>query len=148
MFFIEIIKIGNKNPDFQYDFRETCFGICYIDGKLCLTKKDGEIYLPGGGIEKGENHIECLKREFLEEIGCEIVKAKRLCDIDCYWFTRNEKHMESLTHIYIVEISDIFYTPLESKSEIVRLTIDEARLFLELPYQQKALDVFINKLNR
>ena len=142
---MEVIKIGNKNENFKYDFRETCFGICYIDGRLYLTKKSGEIYLPGGGIEKDESHIEALKREFLEEIGCEIVNANKLCDIDCYWLTRNKKNMESLTHIYVVEISDVFNNPLEAGSELIRLTIDEARLALKLPYQQKALEVFINK---
>ncbi len=33
---------------------------------------------PGGGMELGENAIECLKREFLEETGLEITVGKML----------------------------------------------------------------------
>lgn len=37
------------------------------------TNKQEEVfYTLGGKIEKGETDIECLKREVLEEIGCEV----------------------------------------------------------------------------
>lgn len=142
-----MIIMGEKDLNFKYDFRETCFGICYIKDELYLTEKRNEIYLTGGGVEQGENHDECLKREFLEEVGLEIVKTKKLCDIDCFWITRNNKHMESLTHIYIVEITENMYQPLEAESKLKKLSLNEAKNSLELPYQQKALEVFIDSLN-
>lgn len=141
------IKIGCRDENINYDFRETCFGICYIDGMFYLTQKKGEIYLAGGGIEKGENHIECLKREFLEEIGCNIENISELCTIDCFWITRNNKHMESLTHIYNVNISEKVEKPSEVESNLIKLNQNEAKKALELPYQKKALEIFINNLN-
>jgi 8-oxo-dGTP pyrophosphatase MutT (NUDIX family) len=39
---------------------------------LLFVSKHGYYKLPGGGIEEGEDEIEALKRECLEEIGCEI----------------------------------------------------------------------------
>lgn len=137
-----MIKIGNKDIKLDYQFRETCFGICYREDNLYLTKKKGETYLVGGGIEVGENHTQCLKREFLEEIGCHVIKTSKLCTIDCFWMTRDHHPMESLTHIYVVKISDETQTPLEKDSKLVKLTMEEANRVLELPYQKKALDVF------
>ncbi len=50
------------------------------DGKILLIKKARGPYtglydLPGGSQEKGESYLETLKREVMEETGCEVVKA-------------------------------------------------------------------------
>lgn len=68
---MEKIVLGKKFSDIKHDFRETCFGICVKDDNILLTYKSNknEYSLPGGGIELGENHNDCLKREFLEETG-------------------------------------------------------------------------------
>ncbi|MCZ8517719.1 NUDIX domain-containing protein [Paenibacillus filicis] len=52
-------------------------GIVISNNKLLTIKKYDEQFgadftLPGGGQEHGENLIEALKREFLEEVGCQI----------------------------------------------------------------------------
>ncbi len=54
------------------------------DGKLFQGKKhpeNGGVYsgfwhIPGGGVKEGENKIEALKREILEETGIDISKYK------------------------------------------------------------------------
>lgn len=53
------------------------YGIYIKDNNILLIKKSRGPYrgmydLPGGGIEQGETMEECLKREFMEEVGCEI----------------------------------------------------------------------------
>ena len=137
-----MVIIGKKKKDIKYDFRETCFGICYKNNEIYLTEKRKEVYLIGGGIEKGESDEECLKREFLEETGLEIAEITKLCDIDCFWYTKNKKNMESLTHIYIVEITEHINTPLEAESKLIKMSLNKAKEALELPYQKRALEEF------
>ena len=133
------IVIGNQNININYVFRETCFGILKKNDLFYITLKDEDYSLIGGGLEKNESHEDCLKREFLEEAGLEIIKFKYLCTVDCYWFTRNKVNMNSLSNIYIVEVSDNELEPLEKGSKLV---ICDKKFLLEhifLPYQVEGL---------
>lgn len=133
------IIIGNKDNNIKYCFRETCFGIVKKNDKFYITSKDGDYSLIGGGLEDGESHLECLKREFMEEAGLKIVSMKELCIIDCYWYTRSKVNMNSLSNIYIVEVSDDGNEPLEKNSELVKCTKEELLERIVLPYQKEAI---------
>ena len=73
---MEKIVIGEKLENMKYDFRETCFGICVENGNMLLVKKNEQFSFVGGGIEKSETHEGCLRREFIEESGYEILNIK------------------------------------------------------------------------
>ena len=56
-------------------------GIIINEGELLVVKhrKDDEHFaLPGGHLEYGENVLECIKREMIEELGVEPVIGKLL----------------------------------------------------------------------
>ena len=141
-----MILIGEKNENIKYDFRETVFGICLRNEELYLTKKGDDISLIGGGIESNETEEATLIREALEEAGLEIIAMNKICDIDCYWKTRDNRDMQSLTHIYQIEISDKIIEPLEVESKLVKMSINEAKNQLKLPYQKQGLTEFLNKI--
>ena len=136
--------IGKKDKERTYNFRETCFGIVVKNDTLYCTEKGNEISLIGGGVENGETHIECLKREFLEEAGCIIKSAEPLCIIDCYWITRDKKYMESLSNIYIVSIIDEIVMPTEVDCRLKCINLEKAMDLLPLPYHKKALEVYFS----
>lgn len=141
------LQIGTKVENVNYFFRETCFGIYVKDKKVYLTKKHGDISLIGGGKEEGESYYECLSREFLEESGCKIKTINDFYIIDCFWFTRNKTYMESLAHFFIVDIEDEIGEPLEKESELIILDISDILNKLELPYQKKAMELYIEENN-
>lgn len=141
------IIIGKKDEKKIYDFRETCFGIVKVGNEFYCTEKNGEISLIGGGIEKGESEQECLRREFLEEAGCYIDKVKKIYIIDCYWITRNQKNMESLANIYIVEISKEKIHPTEEGNRLIKIKKEDILKKLELPYQKRAIEEYLKNTN-
>lgn len=49
-----------------------------------------EYYLPGGGVEKGEDLETALRREVIEEVGCKIKNIEELGQINEYW-TKNPR---------------------------------------------------------
>ncbi|MBQ9035350.1 MAG: AAA family ATPase [Alphaproteobacteria bacterium] len=57
------------------------YGSIIKNGKILLIKKARGPYtglydLPGGSPEKGESYLETLRREIVEETGCEVIKAE------------------------------------------------------------------------
>ena len=139
------IRLGTKKRGVKYDFRETCFGIVYQNEKFYLTEKNGEISLKGGGIETGENHIECLKREFIEESGLTITNYNEFITIDCFWITRNNKNMESLANFYITEVSDKIEKPTEELSKLITINSNDIISKLDLPYQKEAIKLYLEQ---
>lgn len=68
-------KHNSENIE-DYKIRQASRAIVFDDdNKVALLKVTKHNYhkLPGGGVEKGENLMDTLVREVLEEIGCKIV---------------------------------------------------------------------------
>ena len=63
------------NPEWQRFSREAVRAVILQNNKIALvqSKTDGFYKFPGGGINKGENHIETLVRETHEETGLTII---------------------------------------------------------------------------
>lgn len=62
------------SPD-KFEIREAARAVVFDENNfmpLLFVSKHNYHKLPGGGIEKGENKMQGLEREFLEETGCEI----------------------------------------------------------------------------
>ena len=137
------IKLGVKDNNFEYGFRETCLGICYKNDKFYLTKKKNEVSLIGGGIEPGETYLECLKREFLEESGLRVTSINEFVTIDCFWITKTNFHMNSLANFYIVKIDESRSAPIAAECELITVSKDEILSLLPLPYQKKAIELFL-----
>ena len=146
---MKIITLGEKFVDRKFDFRETCFGICERNGKILLTKKTNknEIAMVGGGVEKGETHEKCLRREFLEESGYSVESIDELCTVDCFWLAGGKWPMESLANFYVVRLSEKASTPTEDGHEPMWVPINEAEKLLPLPYHKEAIRQYLALYN-
>lgn len=135
--------IGDKNQLEKYDFRETCFGINIKRNKILLVFDKTQYSLVGGGVDSNESHEESLRREFKEEIGYDIKNIVPLFTIDCFWLAGGKWPMESLSNFYYVELSKRNNKNSESKAEYI--SVEKALELLELPYQKKAIEIFLKE---
>lgn len=71
----KILVMDEKNypPDMAEIYRVAVRGIIFIEDKLLMIESSfGELKLPGGGIEDGEDDSRALAREVKEETGYDV----------------------------------------------------------------------------
>ena len=137
-------KLGVINPRnvteeeaSTYALREAVRAIVFDDNnKIALLKVSRDAYfkLPGGGVEIGEDFETALKRECLEEIGCDIKNISPLGQTEEYWKEDNEKQ---ISYCYVSELDGQKGSPELTQSEkdrgfeTVWMTVEEAIIALE-----------------
>lgn len=132
---------GEKKPDQTYIVRPGVYGITFDAlNRIALVKVPYGYHLPGGGIDPGEDHETCLKREFLEETGYD-VSVESLIEISTqYTFSgKHENYYALIGHFYVATMLDNRTTPQEPDHELVWLSVDEAVRLLSLEYQATAV---------
>ncbi len=96
---------------------------------MLKVSRDFYFKLPGGGVEEGEDFETSLKRECLEEIGCEIKNVSPLGYTEEYWKEDTEKQ---ISYCYVVELNGLKGNPNLTQSEKDRgfetiwLTLEDA----------------------
>lgn len=64
----------NYDENLEEIYRISVRGIIFIQGKILMIEDNfGEVKLPGGGAESGENDIQTLCREVKEETGFTVI---------------------------------------------------------------------------
>lgn len=81
--------------------RHACRGIVINDGKVLLSyESNNEKYLiPGGGVEEGENYVECCEREILEETGMKVKAVEEYLEIEEFFLD-----WRFINHYFVCEL--------------------------------------------
>ena len=142
---------GIKQADALYKERTGAYGIGFSsENKIPVVKThlyNGEIgyFLFGGSIEKDESHIDCIKRETLEEGGLSVFPKELVCKGDYYHFIKETNtFFHGIGYFYYMEIGDIVAEPTEEDHYLVWLTFDEIKEKLYLPHQILAVEQVYN----
>jgi 8-oxo-dGTP pyrophosphatase MutT (NUDIX family) len=69
---------------------------------------------PGGGLELGEGTRDCLKREFKEETGLDVVVGEHLYTTDFYQQSAFNKEHQILSIYYYVHCNDLKNLPVHT----------------------------------
>lgn len=84
------------------------YALCIKDNKILALHEEyaGEflIKLTGGGLEFGESTIECLKREFQEELNLDINVTEHFYTQDDFLVSRFRDNEQLITIYYLAEI--------------------------------------------
>ncbi|MDE7222829.1 MAG: NUDIX domain-containing protein [Acetatifactor sp.] len=71
---ILVMDEHNYGDNLKEIFRVSVRGIIFVDGKLLMIENTfGEVKLPGGGMEPGEDDDQVLIREVKEETGYDVI---------------------------------------------------------------------------
>lgn len=137
---------GKKIDGETYDTREGVYGILFRDNKVGVIKTSTGYFLPGGGIEDGESHMQCLKREFIEETGYDIDIRSYIGRASKFHFSNIYfRHRYLIGNFYFVDLKEKIAEKIEKDHELLWLSQNDAirKLFLENQKWavEKAIDI-------
>ena len=96
-------------PKYRLAFRPAAYALIVQDGKLLVveSRQTGKLFLPGGGVEKGETMPETLQRELHEETGLEIeiVRFLRFKEF-FFYYALEDQGFHSLLFYYLCRTQD------------------------------------------
>ncbi|WP_175074207.1 NUDIX domain-containing protein [Terribacillus sp. AE2B 122] len=114
-----------------------------------IRKRNDQLFmLPGGGIENGENELECLEREVVEETGYTINEPAFLCQGTQYFQSRDASHyIQNIGSFYSCTLGVKEKEPMEEDHELIWLTPEEAASRLFHQHQAWAVRQYIGLLD-
>lgn len=132
---------GTKLEGIQYKERAGVYGVALNEeGNIAVIKTHRGYFLPGGGIETDENHEQCIKREFKEEIGYDINVKQFIGKASSYRYAEGLKgYYHMVGFYYIVELMDKIADPIEEDHELLWMNPKETSESLYLEHQAWAI---------
>lgn len=136
-----------KKEDAEYYHRPGAYIIPLKDGKVGLIGTERFCFI-GGGREKGENDIECLKREIIEETGYASVINEYFGSAEEY---KDDQpaigYFHPVQNYYIGELTEKICEPIELDHVLSWVNPEEAVEKIWIEMQRKALERYITEKN-
>ena len=129
-------RIFGIQEDVTYIHREGAYLIPSRAGHIAVVETPKGFFFLGGGLDSGESHMACLKRECMEEAGCLPLVQGRLCSAETY--TRHP------TLGYFHPIQTYYYGELE---ETQAAPTEEDHLLRWMPYDQLRGKMYLERQN-
>lgn len=136
------MTFGSKLPDQTYIEREGVYGLIKKDGQYGVAAVRDTHFFVGGGVDEGEDHQTCLKREFIEEIGWTIEIHEYLGGFKEFDQSfRSKKYYALHAHVYRVTLKEKV-SDGEEDHKLVWLNKDGIDEAMALKYQAYVIKKF------
>jgi 8-oxo-dGTP diphosphatase len=122
-----VITFGVIEEGRVYLPRPGAYGLVVRGPELLTIDQNGDIILPGGGIDPGESPEQALVREMLEETGHRVEVGALVCEAREFAYeTGYRRHYEKLCGFYRATLGDRVTEPVELDHRMVWLPLHEA----------------------
>jgi 8-oxo-dGTP diphosphatase len=135
-----IPEFGRREPGIEYCIRPCAYGVIEgNEGRVAVVRTPGGLFLPGGGMEKGESLEEAFTREVLEECGLRIAKGALIGTADELCIVRG-KHVRKRSTFYLAVLGGVPPIPAkELDHELIWMSTQAALAALTHESQKWAL---------
>ena len=84
---------------------------------------------PGGGLEFGEGIIDCLKREFLEELGVGVEVVNHFYTTDFFQVSAFNKNQQLISIYYVIKNTTFLLVKIKDKKFDFEEMVEGAQIF-------------------
>ena len=135
-----IHKVFGTKENVNYIDRVGAYLVPAKDGKVGVVKTPKGYFLLGGGLDSGESHEECIKRECLEEVGYVASVGDKVCSAEMYCEHPTIGYFHPIQTYYVGELLDQVSVPVEDDHEFVWMDYNELVDNMYLEMQNWALE--------
>ncbi|MGX7196483.1 NUDIX hydrolase [Enterococcus olivae] len=126
---------GKKEVGKKYQPRYGAYVVIHRENKkevIIVQAPNGAYFLPGGEIEQGENHLQAIDREMLEEVGFEVSVGRYLGEaMEYFYSSHRDTYFEHPGYFYVVDQWEKVAEPTETTNGLAWVTPEDAMLLLK-----------------
>ena len=135
-----IHKVFEMKENVNYIDRVGVYLVPMKEGKIGVVKTSKGYFLLGGGLDNGESHEECIKRECLEEVGYTVSVGNKVCSAEMYCEHPTIGYFHPIQTYYVGELLEQISIPVEDDHEFVWVDFNELVNNMYLEMQSWALE--------
>lgn len=124
---------GEKINNINYEVRKGVYAVIFNNKRdKVMTVHNGREhhFLPGGGMENDESHLNCIEREMLEETGYMAFIVSYIGNAMRYFQSTKGEPLLSDGYFYLTLLSDKLQEPIEEEHYIEWIDIKYAKNLL------------------
>lgn len=135
-----IHKVFGIKENVNYIDRVGIYLVPMKEGKIGVVKTSKGYFLLGGGLDNGESHEECIKRECLEEVGYTVSVGNKVCSAEMYCEYSTIGYFHPIQTYYVGELLEQICISVEDDHEFVWMGFNELVNNMYLEIQSWALE--------
>ena len=130
----------------EYIDREGAYLIPVRNNKIGVIKTNKGYFFLGGGLDKNESYVDCIKRECIEETGYTVVIKEKICSAEAYITHPELGYFHPIQSYYVGELKERVTEPTETDHILMWFKYEEikGKMFAEM--QNWALEQCAEKL--
>ena len=133
-------KVFGIQEDVNYLDRVGAYLIPINEGKVGVVRTTKGYFLLGGGLESGESHEECIKRESLEEAGYKVSIGHKVCSAEMYCQNPTMGYFHPIQTYYVGELLEQVRIAVEDDHEFVWMDYNALKGNMYLEMQRWAIE--------
>jgi 8-oxo-dGTP diphosphatase len=134
-------EFGKRAEGASYVDRPGAYAIIQnASGAIAVVRTRKGYLLPGGGVDPGEELESGLRREILEELGCESKIFTKLCAAVQFIYDEEERvYYRKVGHFFSATLGERVAAPIEKDHELVWFSPGECVQNLAQEFQSWAI---------
>lgn len=137
-------RIFGIKENFLYSDREGAYLIPLRNKQVGVVQTSKGYFFLGGGLKSGDNHLDCIERECIEEVGCSSCVEGRLCSAEVYTKHPIIGYFHPIQTYYFGKLLNKEYVPTEEDHVLCWIEYNRLRGKMYLEMQNWALEQLLD----